>query len=252
MTADLFRVLRLWLGRSGWLVAGIIVTVLSALAGVALLAFAGKLVAASVGGVESAALAAAGVVALLWLRPLILLRPIMRYLERLATHEATFRALADMRVWFFGRLAQRLPTGLGLRRAGDLLGRLVADVEALDGLYLRALVPAAASIAVVAAIALILGAAEPWLAVWVALPLTAALLLPLLLAPGAARAAEASSRAQGGLRAATIDPLTGLEDTLAANGESRALARVAEEDRALSTAQRALARRAAWGGAAGA
>ena len=133
-----------------------------------------------------------------------------------------------------------------------MLGRLVADVEALDGLYLRALVPAAASIAVVAAIALILGAAEPWLAVWVALPLTAALLLPLLLAPGAARAAEATSRAQGGLRAATIDPLTGLEDTLAANGEARALARVAEEDRALSTAQRALARRAAWGGAAGA
>jgi ABC-type transport system involved in cytochrome bd biosynthesis fused ATPase/permease subunit len=54
MTADLFRVLRLWLERSGWLVMGIIVTVISALAGVALLAFAGKLVAASVGGAESA------------------------------------------------------------------------------------------------------------------------------------------------------------------------------------------------------
>jgi ATP-binding cassette subfamily C protein CydC len=252
MTADLFRVLRLWLERSGWLVVGIIVTVISALAGVALLAFAGKLVAASVGGAESAALATAGVIALLWLRPLILLRPIMRYLERLATHEATFRALADMRVWFFGRLAERLPTGLGLRRAGDLLGRLVADVEALDGLYLRALVPAAASIAVVLAIALILGAADPWLAVVVALPLTAALVLPLLLAPDAARTAEATSRAQGALRNATVDPLTGLEDTLAANGEKRALARVAQEDRALSGAQRALARRAAWGGAAGA
>ncbi|MCE2918976.1 MAG: thiol reductant ABC exporter subunit CydC, partial [Roseomonas sp.] len=185
MTADLFRVLKLWLERSGWLVVGIIVTVISALAGVALLAFAGKLVAASVGGAGSAALAAAGVIALLWLRPLILLRPVMRYLERLATHEATFRALADMRVWFFGRLAERLPTGLGLRRAGDLLGRLVADVEALDGLYLRALVPAAASIAVVLAIALILGAADPWLAALVALPLTAALVLPLLLAPDA-------------------------------------------------------------------
>jgi ATP-binding cassette subfamily C protein CydC len=49
-----------------------------------------------------------------------------------------------------------------------------------------------------------------------------------------------------------VDPLTGLEDTLAANGEKRALARVAQEDRALSGAQRALARRAAWGGAAGA
>ena len=71
MTADLFRVLRLWLERSSWLVAGIIVTVISALAGVALLAFAGKLVAASVGGAGSAALAAAGVLALLWLRRLL-------------------------------------------------------------------------------------------------------------------------------------------------------------------------------------
>ena len=251
MTADLLRVLRLWMGRSAWLVIGVVITVLSALAGLALLAFAGKLVAASIGGAANVAFLAAGALALLWLRPLILLRPIMRYLERLATHEATFRALADMRVWFFARLAQRLPTGLGLRRAGDLLGRLVADIETLDGLYLRSLAPAAAALAVVLAIALVLGAADPMLAVLVALPLAAALALPLLLAPDAARAAEAAAQAQGSLRNAAVDPLTGLEDTLAANGEGRALARVAAEGHALAAAQRGLARRAAWGSAAG-
>ena len=122
MTADLFRVLRLWLERSGWLVVGIFVTVISALAGVALLAFAGKLVAASVGGAESAALAAAGVIALLWLRPLILLRPIMRYLERLATHEATFRALADMRVWFSGASLNVCQPGLACVAPGICSG----------------------------------------------------------------------------------------------------------------------------------
>jgi ATP-binding cassette subfamily C protein CydC len=67
-------------------------------------------------------------------------------------------------VWFFRRLAERLPGGLGLRRAGDLLGRLVSDVEALDGLYLRALVPAVAALAVVLATALLLGAIAPLLA----------------------------------------------------------------------------------------
>ena len=79
---------------------------------------------------------------------------------------------------------------------------------------------------------------------------------------GAAAAAAARTRrprgpaprvaeAQGALRSAVVDPLTGLEDTLAANGEALAAARVAAEGDGLGPAQRALARRAAWGGAMG-
>jgi hypothetical protein len=74
-------------------------------------------------------------------------------------------------------------------------------VEALDGLYLRALVPAGVAVMVVLAIAALLGAV-PLLAVAVAAPLLVALLLPLLLAPGAARAAAEAARMQGRLRAA--------------------------------------------------
>lgn len=247
--SDLGRVLGLWRGHGGWLAAGLLVSVAAALAGVAMLALAGKAVAAAL--LEGAAFVAAGA-ALLWLRPLIGLRPLARYFERLTTHEATFRALAGVRVWFFRRLAERLPSGLGLRRAGDLLARLVADVEALDGLYLRALAPAAAALAVVVVVALLTGLASPWLAVLVAGPLGLALLLPPLLAPGAARAATAVTEAQGGLRAAVVDPLTGLEDTLAANGERRASGAVTSAGAALAAAQRALAERAAWGGALGA
>ncbi|MBR0671927.1 thiol reductant ABC exporter subunit CydC, partial [Roseomonas soli] len=253
MRHDILRVLGLWRGRTGWLVAGLAAAVLSALAGVALLVLAGRVIAGAVAGGQpvAAALGGLGLAALLWLRPVMLFRPVARYLERLVTHEATFRALADMRVWFFRRLAQRLPTGLGLRRAGDLLGRLVADVESLDGLYLRALVPAAASLAVVLAMALVVGAADPLLAACLALPLAAALGLPLLLAPAAMRSGEAVAHAQGALRSAVVEPLTGIEDTLAANGEARAAARVAAEGAALAAAQRGLSRRAAWGGATG-
>ncbi len=181
----------------------------------------------------------------------MLFRPVARYVERLVTHEATFRALADMRVWFFTRLADRLPAGLGLRRAGDLLGRLVADVESLDGLYLRVLVPLGASLAVVLAVVVVIGGTDPMLAAILALPLAAALALPLLLAPAAARAGHAAAEAQGTLRHAVVDPLTGIEDTLAANGEARAAARVAVAGGRLAVAQRNLARRAAWGGASG-
>ncbi|MDJ0387031.1 thiol reductant ABC exporter subunit CydC [Roseomonas sp. E05] len=248
MLRDLLRVLGLWRARSTWLVAGALVAMLAALAGVALLALAGRGVSE---GLRHGALTGIAVGSLLLLRPLILVRPAARYFERLVTHAATFRALADTRIWFFRRLAERLPSGLGLRRAGDLLGRLVSDVEALDGLYLRALVPGAAALAVVLALAVLLGFAGPALAAVVALPLALALLLPPLLAPGAARAAAEVAEAQGRLRAAAVDPLLGLEDTLAANAEGRAAARLASAGEDLARTQESLARRAAWGGASG-
>ena len=254
MRRDLLRILGLWRGHAGWLAAGVATAALSALAGLALLVLAARVIAGAVaeGHADAAQLAGLGLAPLLWLRPVMLLRPLARYLERLVTHEATFRALAGMRVWFFARLAARLPAGLGLRRAGDLLGRLVADVEALDGLYLRVIVPGVAALAVVVAVALAVGAADPWLAAVLTGPLALALLLPLLLAPAAARAGARVAAAQGALRSAVVEPLTGLEDTLAANGEARAAARVAAEGAALAAAQARLARRDAWGGAIGA
>jgi ATP-binding cassette subfamily C protein CydC len=245
MTADLLRILGLWRGRRGWLLAGLGVTMLSALIGAALLALAGQAVADALGGA-----AVAGAVAFLLLRPLIALRPAARWAERMATHAATFRALADTRVWFFRRLAERLPAGIGLRRSGDLLGRLVADVEALDGLYLKVMVPVAAALALVLVVVALL-AGHPLLAAAVALPLALALALPLLLAPGAARAATEAAEAQGRLRAAAVDPLIGIEDTLAANAEGQAGGTLAAEARHLGRAQRRLAGRAALAGAAG-
>lgn len=246
MGADLKRILGLWGARRRWLVLGAAIAAVTALAGLALMVLAGR-------GVAQAALGtgAAAAVALLWLRPVVILRPVARYAERIVTHEATFRALADTRLWFFRRLAERLPAGLGLRRAGDLLGRLVADVEALDRLYLGAIVPAVAALAIVLAVALLLGAASPALAAIVALPLALALLLPAALAPGAVRAAARVAEAQGGLRAAAVDPLTGIEDTLAANAEPIAQARLAEAGQGLAAAERALATHGAIGGAIG-
>ncbi|UPY35279.1 thiol reductant ABC exporter subunit CydC [Sediminicoccus sp. KRV36] len=245
MWADLARILRLWAPRRNALILGLIIGMLSALSGVALLALAGKGVAAGAGAVGLV-----GVAALIWLRPLVLLRPFLRWWERMASHAGAFQALADTRVWFFGRLAERMPAGIGLRGSGDLLGRVISDVEALDRLYLGGLVPAAAAMAVVAAIAVLLGA-EPLLMVLLVGPLSLALLLPLLLAPAAARAAQRAAEERGALRAAVVDPIAGLEDTLAANGEARALARLREADATLMAAQRELSWRSSTAGTAG-
>ena len=245
MWADLARVLRLWAPRRNALLLGLLVSMVSALSGVALLAMAGKGVAAGVGGVGLL-----GVSLLLWLRPLVLLRPLMRWWERMSTHAAAFRALADTRIWFFGRLAERMPAGIGLRGSGDLLGRVISDVDALDRLYLGGIVPASAALAVVIAIAVLLGA-EPMLMALVVLPLALALALPLLLAPAASRAANRAAEARGALRAAAVDPLAGLEDILAANAEARVVARLSAADAALMAAQRNLSLRSAAAGTAG-
>lgn len=243
---DLARILGLWRSRGGWLALGALVACASALAGLALLALAGQGVAA---GLATGTLAGAG--SLLLLRPLILIRPLLRWAERMATHEATFRALADTRTWFFRRLSGRLSAGPGLTRSGDLLGRLVSDVEALDGLYLRALVPMTAAAAVVLAVAVILGALSPVLAAIVAVPLALALLLPVLVAPFAARAATAAATATGALRAEAVEPLTAMEDILAANAEPRALARVEAAAAGMDAARRRLTRAGSLGAATG-
>jgi ATP-binding cassette subfamily C protein CydC len=248
MTADILRVLGMWRTRGAWLVAGAVVATLASLFGLALLAYAGRGVA---DGVTDAALFAGGAAALVWMRVFAVLRPLARYLDRLVSHAAAFRALADTRVWFFRRLAERLPSGVGFRRTGDLLGRLVSDIDALDRLYLGVLVPAVSAAAVVVTIGLVLGGISPMLALLVAAPLALALLLPPLLAPGAAEAGRRVAASQGSLRAAAVDPLTGIEDTLSAGAERIAAQRVAEEGARLSAAQRSLARRGAWGGAAG-
>lgn len=249
MTAarDLLRILGLWRPRGLWLFFGAATACASALAGVALLALAGGGVAQ---GLATGTLAA-GAGLLVFLRPLIFLRPFLRWAERMTTHAATFRALADTRTWFFRRLSQRLSAGPGMTRSGDLLGRLVTDVEALDGLYLRALVPMAAAAAVVLAVAVILGGLSPVLTAIVALPLALALLLPLAIAPFAARAASRTAAATGALRAEAVEPLTAMEDILAANAEGRAMDRVQAAAEGMDRERRRLTRAGSLGGAAG-
>jgi ATP-binding cassette subfamily C protein CydC len=76
------------------------------------------------------------------------LRTAARYGERVFTHDATLRVLEDLRVWFYRRIEPLAPAGLWRFRSGDLLNRIVADIDALDHLYLRAFSPAAVALVV--------------------------------------------------------------------------------------------------------
>ena len=132
----LLRIAWLWRGQAHWLIAGALVSVAALATAVWMMTLSGTLIAA--GGTL-----AVGALALRWLGPS---RVILRYGERLVSHDAMFRAIADLRVWFFRGVAGSSAGGLGFRRAGDLLSRLVNDVEALDGVYLRVLLPLAGAV----------------------------------------------------------------------------------------------------------
>ncbi|QYJ94397.1 heme ABC transporter ATP-binding protein/permease CydC [Shewanella spartinae] len=85
-------------------------------------------------------------------RFLSIARTASRYGERLATHEATFRLLTELRTWAWGKLMPLSAKELSHLRGGDLLNRLVADIDTLDHLYLRLITPLLASLLMIAAL----------------------------------------------------------------------------------------------------
>ncbi|MGB5749095.1 MAG: cysteine/glutathione ABC transporter ATP-binding protein/permease CydC [Desulfobacterales bacterium] len=70
-------------------------------------------------------------------------RTLARYAERIISHDATFRILQSLRSWFYIHLEPLAPSRLMMFRSGDVLNRIVADIDDLDNLYLRVLSPSA-------------------------------------------------------------------------------------------------------------
>jgi len=265
----LLRILAIWRARTGWLLLGVIVSLCSVAAAVALLTLSGAWIGNVVAGTPldtpdapgfagralTGAAAAGGGLALALtgaalLRSVGVARVLLRYAERLLTHEATFRALADLRVWFFRGLAARSAGGLGFRRAGDVLSRLVGDVEALDGLYLRILVPGCAAIMLLPILAVLFGRRDALLAGEVCACFgLAAFVLPLVAARMSARSGARLAGTASALRVASLDTLSGLREIRAFGAEDRSLAAIQSREAALLSAQRDIARRGSYAAA---
>ncbi|MFE5367615.1 thiol reductant ABC exporter subunit CydD [Streptomyces mirabilis] len=137
-------------------------------------------------------------------------RAVFRYAERLVSHDAVLRMLADTRVAVYRRLERLAPAGLRTARRGDLLSRLVADVDALQHYWLRWLLPAGAALLVSAASV----GFTAWLLPEAGAALAAGLLaagvgVPLLTGAVARRAEHRLSPARGALATRVTDLLTG-------------------------------------------
>lgn len=170
-------------------------------------------------------------------------RPVLRYLERLITHDAAFRVLADLRARVYDGLVPLAPARLGGRRHGELLTGVVSDVDMVEDLHLRVLEPAAVA-ALVSSLAVGLATwLLPSAGVVLAVAMGVAGIAAPLAAAGASRRVEAAlAPARGVLSAAVVDLLRGAPDLIAAGSAAHRLAIVDAADARLT----AIARRSAW------
>ncbi|QKN82549.1 heme ABC transporter ATP-binding protein/permease CydC [Scandinavium goeteborgense] len=166
--------------RHKWLLSlGVVLAIITLLASIGLLTLSGWFLSASAAVGFAGAytfnymLPAAGV------RGAAIIRTAGRYFERLVSHDATFRVLQHLRVSTFSKLLPLSPAGLARFRQGELLNRVVADVDTLDHLYLRVISPLIGALVVI----LVVSFGLSFLDLTLALTLGGIMLLTLFLLP---------------------------------------------------------------------
>lgn len=166
-------------------------------------------------------------------------RGVLRYAERLAAHDAAFRVLGELRSSIYARLARLAPAGLAELRSGDLLARLVGDVDGLADLWLRVLLPgASAGIAVLGAVLLVGGLLPVGGLVLGATVVLAAVGGPAAAGAVARRAERTLAPARGALTSTAVELLRGAPELVAAGAERRALDEAAHAHARLAAAER--------------
>jgi thiol reductant ABC exporter CydC subunit len=205
------------------LIAAALVSLLCIASGVALLAVAAYLVqeASLQPPILSLDVAAVGV------RLFSLLRASGRYLDRLATHDAVLRLLADTRVAVYEAIEPRAPGAFDRDRSGDLIRRIGGDVDNLQDFYARSVLPPAVALLAIAVAAIVVGVISAPVGITgivvMALGSTAIVLAATLPARGAAsRLADLA----GTLSADITDTLQGCADLIGAGAMDRQLARI--------------------------
>lgn len=165
------------------------------------------------------------------IRGLAILRTVGRYGERLVTHEATLRIVADLRVWLFTRLEPLAPAVLERYTGGDVAGRLRGDVDAVEVIYLRILAPLAAGcISILLGVAFIVCWSQAAAGMLLVFLIAAGIVLPTAALRMAAEPGRRSAVLAGELRREITEGLQGMEELILLG----AVERQAEEVNALS------------------
>jgi ATP-binding cassette subfamily C protein CydC len=248
----LLRLLVVARPAAGWMILGSLLGLLTVLSGVGLLAASAYVLSAAALQPSIADLQPAIVA----IRFFGLSRAVLRYLERLVSHQATFKLLAHLRLWFFDAVEPLAPARLQETRAGDLLARALADIETLQEFYLRGISPPLVAVATALLVSAVLAGTSPPLAVAnLALALGGGLGLAWVMQRRSRRLAQRIIAPRAWVSHVTLQALQGLTDWKIYGGTERWIADLsqaslswgrAQEDRARGTSLLA-AFSTAWG-----
>src|ERR671938_1779463 len=170
-------------------------------------------------------------------------RATFRYIERLVSDNVTFKLLADLRTWLYGRLEPLSPASLLGYRSGDLLARIVKDVEELENVYLRALSPLIVAMLIsFLTFSLLYVFFDPSLAfVVLGFLALAGIGVPLLVNVLARKLGRRQLKLRAELNAQIVDGLQGVQDLLALGRAAEQQERISALDLKLGRVQRRMA-----------
>lgn len=177
-------------------------------------------------------------------------RGVFRYLERYVSHETTFRLLARLRVWFFTGIEPLAPARLAEHRSGDLLSRVVSDIDTLENFYLRVIGPPVIAVLVGLVTMVFMGLHDVWLAAsLVVFHLLAGIGVPLLTRRLGRVSSLALVTTRSELAVSLVDGVQGLADLTAYGAQDRQFGAVQALSRRVQQHNRRMARVAALDGA---
>ena len=165
-------------------------------------------------------------------------RTLARYAERIVSHDATFRILQSLRSWFYLHLEPLAPSRLMHFRSGDILNRIVADIDALDNLYLRVFSPSVIALIMSVLVVGFLWLFDPVISMVTALFLVmAGFCVPLIALRLGEGCGHELAQHLSDLRIQIVDGLQGMPELLVFGAHHRHLDAVKQSNRALLKSQ---------------
>lgn len=232
------RLIKLMAPFRWWILLAVLLSFATVGASVGLMAVSAYLIskAALATEVSQLTLAITGV------RVFAISRAAFRYAERYVTHTATFRILTHLRVWFYGAIEPLSPARLLEHRSGDLLARIMADLETLENFYVRVIVPPLSAVLVILLGSLLLGSFDIWLGVATAVFLVlTGIILPLVTQWLSRQPAAEAIGVRAQLNAVLVDEVLGMADLQSFGRAAAYQERIVELGDALNQRQERLA-----------
>jgi ATP-binding cassette subfamily C protein CydCD len=170
-------------------------------------------------------------------------RGVFRYLERLVSHNVTFRLLARLRVWFYEKLEPLAPARLMEYKSGDLLARVIGDVETLENFYVRVISPALTAILIGLGVAIFFAFFYPPIAlVLIGFFLALGFFLPLVSQVISRKVGQRLIAQRADIQSQLVDGIQGLADLLAFGRGKVRLQQIASTGEAYGSTQKQMAR----------